>query len=204
MPLVNFSVNCHWSAVRKTWLPCSLNSMTSLDLLLLFLVKSGINTPYAWSARAGISLGASLPALKRLLRQELVKENKPGPRGRREFALTRAGSRELAAMDRYLQQALVDPVTDMDSTLRLTVCAMATGSNKLAVGLLNKAAEHYQSRLANLQKSRIKKNDDLSILYRTMTAHCEAEKLQANSSSLRTLASQIAKLGAGPRRGKSR
>src|SRR5690349_20704804 len=93
--------------------------MTSLDLLILLLVQSGVNTPYALNARAGISLGASLPALKRLLARNLVRENKPGPRGRREFTVTRAGQDELAAMDQYFETALLEPSTDMEAVLRL-------------------------------------------------------------------------------------
>ena len=48
--------------------------LRTLDLFLLTLVRDGIKTPYEWQARASVSLGASLPAVKRLLEGRLVTE----------------------------------------------------------------------------------------------------------------------------------
>ena len=67
--------------------------MPSLDLLILSLVEAGIDTPYRWQSRAGLSLGGTLPAVRRLLARHLVSEAAAGPRGRREFTITAAGRR---------------------------------------------------------------------------------------------------------------
>jgi hypothetical protein len=63
--------------------------MTTLDLFAL--LQAGVSTPYLMRTRAGIFIGASRPALARLAGRGLVKEVGRGPRGRREFKLTRAG-----------------------------------------------------------------------------------------------------------------
>jgi hypothetical protein len=50
-----------------------------------------------------------------LLARRLVSERKPGPRGRREFRITRDGRRELQNIDQYLDAALLEQVGDMES-----------------------------------------------------------------------------------------
>ncbi len=169
--------------------------MTSLDLIVLLLLQSGINTPYLLRSRAGISLGGSLPALKRLLGHGLIKQGKQGLRGRREFGLTRAGENELAQLDRHLQAALTEPVGDLESVLRLVACAIITGSKEVAVELLKKSADEFDRRSAHLRSTlpEFKGDDELPDLYVAVTAHCEADRLQANALSLRTLRSRLGK-----------
>jgi DNA-binding PadR family transcriptional regulator len=170
--------------------------MTSLDLIVLLLLQRGVNTPYLLRSRAGISLGGSLPALKRLLGQGLIKQGKQGPRGRREFALTRAGESELANMDHYLEAVLTESAADLDSLLRVATCAIATGRKQVAVQALKKGSDEFQMRSADLRSTLpgLKQDADLADLYIAMTAHCAADRLQATGSSLRSLASRLGKL----------
>jgi DNA-binding PadR family transcriptional regulator len=65
----------------------------SLEILILALVERGQNTPYALRETAGISLGASIPALRRLQETGEVTHRVAGRR--HEFVLTPAGRKRL-------------------------------------------------------------------------------------------------------------
>jgi DNA-binding PadR family transcriptional regulator len=68
---------------------------TDLDLFVLALVDSGVCTPYALQMKAGLSPGASIPALQRLTESRLVRQGKPGSRGRTDRRITPAGKKLL-------------------------------------------------------------------------------------------------------------
>ncbi len=107
--------------------------MASLDMLILGLVDAGVNTPYTWQVQAGLSLGATLPAVRRLLAQNLLSEAAAGPRGRREFTITRNGRSELRKVDRYLEAAMLDPIGDLESVPRLFYLAVQSGRRDIAL-----------------------------------------------------------------------
>ena len=169
--------------------------MTSLDLLILFLVHRGTNTPYLLRSRARISLGASLPALDRLSHWGLIKESKPGPRGRREFALTLHGLSAMTFLDDELQVAVAEPRPDLESVMRLVACAIVKGRKNAAVRLLKSAAGKYQKRSATLNSTLpdAKSDAELPELYTALIARCEASRLRAYASTLRALASHYGK-----------
>jgi hypothetical protein len=50
---------------------------TDLDLFVLALIDSGISTPYELQKDAGLSPGATIPALQRLLEAGFVRQGKP-------------------------------------------------------------------------------------------------------------------------------
>jgi hypothetical protein len=87
-----------------------------------------------------------------LLSSQLVSERKPGPRGRREFRITRSGRSELKAIDEHLDAALVEQVGDMESMLRLVAIALYAGRQDAAVHLLQEAASKYDRRAGRAQK----------------------------------------------------
>src|SRR5512144_1831661 len=122
--------------------------MTSLDLFILTLLKYGINTPYTMAAQAGVSLGASLPAIRRLVAERLIKETPRGPRGRREFQLTKSGEKAMDRLDQVLDAALLQPPRDIESILRFSACAIGSGRTEKAIELLDKAAQEYSGRSA--------------------------------------------------------
>src|ERR1700749_923621 len=66
---------------------------TDLDLFVLALIDSGVSTPYELQKAAGLSQGATIPALQRLLDARLVRQAKPGARGRTDYQTTAAGKR---------------------------------------------------------------------------------------------------------------
>jgi DNA-binding PadR family transcriptional regulator len=68
----------------------SVRSLMPFEFLILFLAKLGLKTPYAMMTRAGISVGASSPTLKRLEKKELITST-PGPRNRSSYNITEQG-----------------------------------------------------------------------------------------------------------------
>ena len=57
--------------------------------------RQRVSTPYEFQKAAGLSQGATIPALKRLLDARLVHQGKPGARGRTDHQVTAAGKRLL-------------------------------------------------------------------------------------------------------------
>jgi hypothetical protein len=175
--------------------------IASLDLLILTLVDAGIDTPYRWQIQAGLSLGATLPAARRLLSRQLVSERKPGPRGRREFRITRTGRTQLKNIDQYLHAALLENVGDMESILRLFAIALHAGRQDVAAHLLQEAASEYDRRAGRAQKraSDSSQQDGVAALYLASMSHCDADRLMAQAASLRSLLSQVQKVRSGKR-----
>ena len=167
--------------------------MTSLDLYILMLLKRGINTPYSLRTRGGISLGASLPAIRRLLDRHLVKEIAGGTRGKREFQPTKMGERELGNLEGYLERALKDSTSDIASDLRMVACAVASGKRQVAIDLLEKAVLEYSSRSDQLAGTLpdLLAEGDLASLYLGLTGYCENQTLRSYAESLRSLASHF-------------
>jgi DNA-binding PadR family transcriptional regulator len=64
-----------------------------LEILILAMIERGSNTPYALREAAGISLGGSVPALRRLQEGGEVTHSVAGRR--HEFVLTPAGRKRL-------------------------------------------------------------------------------------------------------------
>src|ERR1022692_2910308 len=78
---------------------------TDLDLFVLALIDGGVSTPYELQKAAGLSQGATIPALQRLLEARLVRQGKPGARGRTDYKVSAAGNRALKAGRRPLIEA---------------------------------------------------------------------------------------------------
>jgi hypothetical protein len=68
------------SALPKT-------ALTSLELFLLELIKDGANTPYLLKEKAGVSVGAALPALNRLAERGLIRRGTAAARNKQESYL---------------------------------------------------------------------------------------------------------------------
>ncbi|MGA3161959.1 MAG: hypothetical protein ABSC77_12145 [Terracidiphilus sp.] len=110
-----------------------------LDLFVLALIESGISTPYELKTAAGLSPGATIPTLRRLLEESLVLQGKPGPRGRTGHKITVEGRRYL---NRAWKDLIVDgPSGDLDADLRIALLAIWVGGDReLAVDFLRQSA----------------------------------------------------------------
>jgi DNA-binding PadR family transcriptional regulator len=69
-------------------------ALNSLQVLLLVFVKFGLTTPYDLMSHAGMSVGLTSPALKRLEQAGLLTFT-PGPRKRMRYAITEKGEDKL-------------------------------------------------------------------------------------------------------------
>jgi hypothetical protein len=98
-----------------------------LDLFVLALIECGVSTPYALQTAAGLSPGATIPALSRLLEGGFVLQGKPGPRGRADYKTTAAGRRYLkSAWKKLIEDG---PIGDLDADLRVALLALFVGGD---------------------------------------------------------------------------
>ncbi len=112
---------------------------TDLDLFILALIDGGVSTPYELQKTAGLSQGATIPALQRLLKARLVRRGKPGARRRTGYKVTAAGNRLLR--DGWLPLIGADPSGDLDSDLRVALLAIwGSGDRRLATDFLRQSA----------------------------------------------------------------
>ena len=167
-----------------------LEDIRPLDMFLLGLVRGGLKTPYDWQARARVSLGASLPAVRRLLDRDLIKKRVRGPRGRHEFSLTPLGDDELNNLKFYVEDALDRKIGDLETVLRLACLATVIGKNEVAKELFSGAVKEHRTR-ARLARSRAvipeSVESGLGSLYSTALTRCETEQEYAIADELESL-----------------
>ena len=113
---------------------------TDLDLFILALIDGGVSTPYELQKTAGLSQGATIPALQRLLEARFVRQGKPGARGRTDYKPTAAGKRLLR--DGWLPLIEAGPSGDLDSDLRVALLAIwAGGERQMAADFLRRSGD---------------------------------------------------------------
>jgi DNA-binding PadR family transcriptional regulator len=113
---------------------------TDLDLFVLALIDGGVSTPYELQKAAGLSQGATIPALQRLLVARFVRQGKPGARGRIDYKVSAAGKKLLR--DGWLPLIEAGPSGDLDSDLRVALLAIwGSGDRRLAADFLRQSAD---------------------------------------------------------------
>ncbi len=153
------------------------DSPSSLELFLLALIDSGLTTPYEFHRQAGISVGASIPALNNLLGQKLVSKGKEGDRRRMEYSLTTRGR---ARLKTSLAETSED-ASDLQSSLRLAILAEYLGSRAQAVSLL----ERFRSRVGISSESRIRPDfESAAETYRWMLSVLNRRRDKADLQAL--------------------
>ena len=131
---------------------------TDLDLFVLALIDSGISTPYELQKEAGLSPGATIPALQRLMEAGFVRQGKPGPRGRTDHKITPAGKKLLKNGWRELLDD--GPSGDLDADLRVALLTLwAGGERHLAAGFLRQSAD---KKLGSFEVSEQDSSSDVS------------------------------------------
>jgi DNA-binding PadR family transcriptional regulator len=151
---------------------------SSLELFLLALIDSGLSTPYEFHSRAGISVGASLPALKKLLQQRLVSRGKAGDRRRMQYSLT-AGGR--AALNKSELRPKEDVEEDIASSLRVAILSDYLGSRAQAMKTLDKTRGLLSA------STRLRVPPDLNspaAAYRWMLSICDRHRRKAEIAAL--------------------
>ncbi len=168
---------------------------SSLEIFILAMVDGGLNTPYDLHARAGLSIGATHPALKRLQKKGLLQAGAEGARRRREFQLTKAGRHELKAGSAALQkQAGEEIAPDLESVLRTASLALMRGRKRPCIKLLKEAAKDRskksQERLSDAAGFQ-KELNEVPNAYRWMLAVCDAARLEAEGRALVRIAREL-------------
>jgi DNA-binding PadR family transcriptional regulator len=141
---------------------------TDLDLFVLALIADGEATAYELQKSAGLSQGAAIPALQRLLKAGLIEQATPGARRRTEHRITRDGRKFLKGGS----LALINdgPNGDLDADLRVALLALRAGANRrLAVDFLRKSADKKsQSRIGREVRQNADAPVPLGLWYRRL------------------------------------
>jgi DNA-binding PadR family transcriptional regulator len=174
---------------------------TDLDLFVLALIDSGVSTPYELQKTAGLSQGATIPALQRLLDARLVRQGKPGARGRTAYQATAAGKRLLK--DGWLALIEEGPSGDIDSDLRVALLALLGGGDRWqAADFLRQSADMKMELVATTEP--IANLDALPVLprwYSVLRSSTAKALLTAESAAIRAMADALPrKLSSRPRR----
>lgn len=171
-------------------------TLTTLEILLLALVDQGWKTPFRLKEAAGISVGAALPALKRLQGRGLLKRAEVAARNKQEYELTAVGKKAMTSELKWLLKEYREaPHNDAESALRLATLAFFSKRRGIAASLLKDAGE-VRRRLARLKAEEAGKvlATDLPTLYRSMVEACEAARSQAEAEALIALAKQVKRI----------
>lgn len=114
-------------------------SRKDLEAFLLALITRGLKTPYDFMTSAGISPGASIPALGRLEAAGYVRKGEGGARNRQEYEATSKGQ---AFLEKSWQEIFQAPPTgDLDTVLRTASLALLMSEPKRSVAAyLSRAA----------------------------------------------------------------
>ena len=155
---------------------------SSLEMFMLALISQGLTTTYALQSEAGLSLGASVPGLKRLEDAGFVTRKISGRR--HEFTLTRTGKAALATWDAD-QGRFPTEFEDVLRTAFLTGLSKKAGASELfrqAAKARRRSAEELEEEAERLSKD-VGKNFDLHA-YQWLRAKAEATRLAAEQTVL--------------------
>jgi DNA-binding PadR family transcriptional regulator len=172
-------------------MPLEINS--SLDLFLLGLIQSGVNTPYLFRERARLSVGATLPALERLEKNRFISRSEKGMRNKQEFELTDSGKRALnSALSRMLEEYQLRPPSDNESIFRVASLALAAGKATDAVAVLN-AGSTARAEAPAVNSRQISDSADLPSTYTAFLAACDSARKKAEARVIFNLASSLSR-----------
>jgi hypothetical protein len=164
---------------------------TDLDLFILALIDSGMTTPYDLQKGAGLSQGATTPALQRLIDAKFVRQGKPGSRGRIDYNTTAAGRKCL----KNGWQALIEagPSGDLDSDLRIALLALwIAGDRGQAAEFLRRSADRKMDMVSAIENP--DKAADLPPLarwYTELRSSSSRALLTAESIAIREIADML-------------
>jgi DNA-binding PadR family transcriptional regulator len=167
---------------------------SSLDLFLLGLIDSGINTPYLFRERARLSLGATIPALKRLEQLRLITRGEKLQRNKQQLKLTAAGKRKLRTqLPRIFGDYRDRPPVDSDSVLRVVSLALGVGEHNIALDVLRSASANRTARISPPAKGIDVHLDDIAESYSYFLSTLQEAYLSAESVFLSKLLSDLSK-----------
>jgi DNA-binding PadR family transcriptional regulator len=165
--------------------------LSILEVFLLALIERGIASPYRLQDEGNISIGASIPALRRLAELGLVKKGEMGARRRRDYDLTGAGRKALRAGLAGLPAVAKKPPADLETGLRAAALAAAAGKVEVFRNILDSASAALRTRASHLQLDNAPDASNPAALYRALFAFCSTKTLRSQAEALQEVQHQI-------------
>ena len=163
-----------------------------LDIYILSLLDRGLETPYDLQRQGGLSLGASTPALRRLLKAKLVtldKKVSATRRPRHVYKVTESGGETASlAWKPFLGAENLPP--DLDSVLRILDMAVHYRGNKRKIAAFATRAANQRHLLAE-QAASSKAHAVPGFSYIAQRLKFDGDRYQAEAMGLFELAKQI-------------
>jgi DNA-binding PadR family transcriptional regulator len=163
-----------------------------LDLFIMSLLDRGLETPYDLLRQGGLSLGSSVPALRRLEETGLIRKKAPvgsSKRPRHWYQLSAAG-RKLAS-NGWIQLMKDPPPSDFDAVLRLADLAAYYKVKAADIASLVERAAKDRILLSNRLSAGKDKDGVPSLLYVVTRNSWEAGRLAAEAKFLFNLAKSV-------------
>ena len=167
---------------------------TNLELFVLAMVQQGLETPYDLKAKAGLSLGSTIPLLARLTKAGLLKASDPDRRNSRKYFVTREGA---STLRHGWKEMLKTASTDTDSALRIAYLAWHSAARDEAPIFLRKSADALAGLVGTRKSEAARLRRALSQLapgpngYRWFRMEIESDRLAAEASGLRRIAKRL-------------
>lgn len=163
---------------------------SSLEVFILALISQGHQTTYDLQTAAGLSLGATVPALARLSEEKLVNKKIDGRR--HEFSLTKAGEKVM----REWQLPSGRLGSDFDDLLRTAfLCALLQRDAVAAAESLAQAARARdraaEDRRDEVGRTRLDPKHMDAEAYRWMRLISDQHRLAAESKAMELIATEI-------------
>lgn len=170
-----------------------------LDIFILSQLDRGCETPYDLLRQAGLSLGASTPALRRLTETGLITRvdgQGTTKRPRHQYKLTASGKR--SAREGWKQHIVGSKTSgDLDSILRLVDMAKHYGgANRELATFLEKVTSQRQ-RAAEQAELAVSQRNGMND-YVTLRLRCDAGRFAAEATALAQVSAELKKKTAKP------
>ena len=165
-----------------------------LDIFVLSLLDRGLETPYELKRQGGLSLGASTPALRRLLKAKLVTLDEKASatnRPRHVYKVTRSGG-ETARVGWKPFLGTENLPADLDSVLRIIDMAAHYRADKRKVAAFVARAANQRQLLAE-QAASAKAHAGQGFSYVTQRLNFDGARYRAEAMGLFEAASQLSR-----------
>ena len=127
---------------------------SALDLYILSLLDRGLQSPYDLHSKGALSLGSTLPALRRLEEAGLVRKKAPSGSGKRPrhcFQVSAAGRK--MARGGWIPMLRAQPPSDFDAILRLVDLAQHYKAKSMDIAVFLEVAASSRRRPARSRAS---------------------------------------------------
>ena len=169
-------------------------SRKDLEAFLLGLITQGLKTPYDFMISAGISPGASIPALTRLEDGGYIRKGDEGPRNRTEYIITANGERFLSNSCREMFKLPPTSDRDLETVLRISALALMLGQPQSSVATYLKTAAQLRRASASTARPTNPKRKDLSETFSWMRMMARSERMRQEAALLQKLATSVKRM----------